>query len=127
MYTTQDTEHQCPLQDSKTLLKIQDALECLQGKWKLPIIAALLTGPKRFKELSVALHTITDRMLSKELKTMESQLLVNKLKKSRFSIEMEYGLTDHGKSLQSLIENLIDWGDQHRDLVIDKWREESTV
>lgn len=127
MYSTQDTEHQCPLQNSKTLLKIQDALDCLQGKWKLRIIAVLLTGPKRFKELSLALNTITDRMLSKELKTMESQLLVNKLKKSKFSIEMEYGLTDHGKSLQPLIENLIHWGDKHRDLVIDKWHEESKV
>jgi DNA-binding HxlR family transcriptional regulator len=66
-------------------------------------------------------------MLSKELKTMESQLLINKLKKSKFSIEMEYGLTDHGKSLQSLIENLIHWGDEHRDLIIDRWREESKV
>lgn len=49
------------------------------------------------------------------------------MQKQGVSQVQRYGLTDHGKSLQSLIENLIHWGDEHRDLVIDRWREESKV
>jgi len=117
-----DNDHYCPLQSPSTFLKIQDALECLQGKWKLQIIAALLTGPKRFRDLANFIAPITDRMLSKELKVLEGHLLVSRHKKSTYSIEMEYTITEHGMSLKPLIEYLIDWGDLHRKEVIDKLR-----
>lgn len=117
-----DNDHYCPFHSPGTFLKIQDALECLQGKWKLQIIAALLTGPKRFRDLANYIAPITDRMLSKELKVLEEHLLVSRHKKSTYSIEMEYTITEHGMSLKPLIENLIDWGDLHRKEVIDKLR-----
>ena len=54
----------CP----KTMLSIKDALEVLEGKWKLLILFSLSGGPKRFKEISREVVGITDKTLSKELK-----------------------------------------------------------
>lgn len=49
---------------SGMLLPVRDALEVLNGKWKLPIIVALTFGPKRFKQISNEVKGITDKMLS---------------------------------------------------------------
>ena len=62
------TIKQCPTQ---YVLAINDTLNVISGKWKLPIIAALLHGKKRFKELQESVDKITPRMLSKELKELE--------------------------------------------------------
>ena len=57
---------------------VQDALDVLNGKWKLPIIVALLHGYKRFSEISRQVPGITDRMLSKELRDLELNHLVKR-------------------------------------------------
>lgn len=78
----------CPLQSSKVLLSIADALDAIYGKWRIKIIAILLDGPKRF----------TDRMLSIELKKLEMNHLVQK-RTLIYLNQFEYYLTDHGRSL----------------------------
>ena len=62
----------CP----KTMLSIKDALEALEGKWKLLILFSLAGGPKRFTEISREVGGITDKTLSKELKSLETNQLV---------------------------------------------------
>lgn len=47
---------------------IRDTLYVLGGKWKLPILMTLASGPRRFRELQKALEDITPKVLSKELK-----------------------------------------------------------
>ncbi|EFK57894.1 winged helix-turn-helix transcriptional regulator [Sphingobacterium spiritivorum] len=110
----------CPLQSSRTLMLIKDALDTIQGKWRIRIIAVLLDGPKRFRELSTELETITDRMLSLELKNLEINMLISKKIKSRYRTEMEYELTRHGYTLKPLISELIAWGDLHRSKITEK-------
>ncbi|KMQ64963.1 hypothetical protein ACM46_12225 [Chryseobacterium angstadtii] len=107
---------ECPLHSSKVLLSIGDALEAVNGKWRMKIIAVLLDEPKRFREISVLIGQITDRMLSIELKKLETNLLVRRT--SKYSAQAEYELTDHGKSLKPLITELINWGEIHREKVI---------
>ena len=58
----------CP----KNILSIKDALETLQGKWKLLILFALSSEPKRFKQISTEVKGISDKVLSNELKSLES-------------------------------------------------------
>ncbi|MBL0032991.1 MAG: helix-turn-helix transcriptional regulator, partial [Bacteroidetes bacterium] len=53
------------------VLAVNDTMNVLNGKWKLPIIGSLLYGKKRFKELEKEIPKITPRMLSKELKDLE--------------------------------------------------------
>jgi len=110
-------ELDCPLQSARVHLHIRDALDTVQGKWRIPIIAELLDGPKRFRKIALALSGITDRMLSIELKNLEINELVIKKMKSKYRMEMEYELTAHGYELKPLITALIEWGKLHRDKI----------
>lgn len=112
---------QCPLHSSKVLLSINDALEAVNGKWRIKIITVLLDEPKRFREISVLIGHITDRMLSIELKKLEINLLIRRT--SIYTAQAEYELTDHGKSLKPLIMELIKWGGIHREKVISSLHE----
>lgn len=109
---------ECPLYSSKIMLSIGDALEAVNGKWRIKIIAALLDEPKRFKQISILIDGITDRMLSIELKKLEINLLVQRT--SKYSSQAEYELTDHGRSLKPLIMELMNWGKLHREKVIGR-------
>ncbi|MCT2406584.1 helix-turn-helix transcriptional regulator [Chryseobacterium antibioticum] len=111
---------QCPLHSEKVLLSIGDALEAVNGKWRIKIIAVLLDEPKRFREISLLIGQITDRMLSIELKKLETNLLIKRA--SKYSAQAEYELTDHGKSLKPLIMELIKWGEMHREKVISSFK-----
>ena len=96
------------------LRPVRDALNVLNGKWKLPIIIALTFGPRRFKQISAEVQGITDKMLSKELKELEMNQLVNRTIFDTFPPTVEYSITPHGQSLQKVINELKTWGVKHR-------------
>ncbi|WP_057936540.1 winged helix-turn-helix transcriptional regulator [Algoriphagus resistens] len=93
---------------------VQDALDVLNGKWKLPIIVALLHGYKRFSEISRQVPGITDRMLSKELRDLELNQLVKRTVYDTFPVTVEYTMTNYGETLKDVIEALHVWGENHR-------------
>ena len=105
---------------------VKDALEVLNGKWKLPIIIALSFGNKRFGEMSKEIPKITDRMLSKELRELEMNQLVKRTVYDSLPVIVEYSLTDYGTSLDKVIEELRNWGIQHRKRIMGK-KETSNV
>jgi DNA-binding HxlR family transcriptional regulator len=102
------------------LLPVRDALEVLSGRWKLPILIALSSRPKRFKEISKNIKGITDKMLSKELKDLEINKLVTRTVYDTFPPTVEYASTEHSKSLGNVIMALKDWGTLHRKEIIGK-------
>lgn len=110
------TQGGCPT----NALAIKDALEALEGRWKLLIMFALSTGNKRFKQLSMEVPGITDKTLSKELKNLEANKLVKRDVYDTFPPTVEYSITDHGKSLETVIEALHFWGLLHRREIIGK-------
>jgi DNA-binding HxlR family transcriptional regulator len=110
------TRDDCP----KNVRAIKDALEALEGKWKLLILFSLTTGAKRFKELSKEIYGITDKMLSKELKALETNKLVKRDVYDTFPPTVEYSITRHGKSLDKLLTELYQWGLEHWKQVIGK-------
>ncbi len=93
---------------------VKDALEVLNGKWKLPIIISLSFGNKRFREMAREIPKITDRILSKELRDLELNLLVKRTVYDTLPVTVEYSLTDYGDSLDKVIAELRSWGLQHR-------------
>ncbi|WP_339876857.1 helix-turn-helix domain-containing protein [uncultured Algoriphagus sp.] len=93
---------------------VQDALDVLNGKWKLPIIVALLHGYKRFSEISRQVPGITDRMLSKELRDLELNQLVKRKVYDTFPVTVEYTMTQYGETLKDVINALHIWGENHR-------------
>lgn len=99
---------------------MKDALEVLSGKWKLPILLALSEGARRFKEIAKEVPDITDRMLSKELKELEANQLVNRTVLSSFPPVVEYTVTEHSYTLRNVMSELSAWGLIHRKKILGK-------
>ncbi|KAA6438767.1 helix-turn-helix transcriptional regulator [Dyadobacter flavalbus] len=109
------TVEQCP---RRYVLALTDTLNVINGKWKLPIIASLLRGVVRFKDLLERTEKITPRMLSKELKELEMNGIVERKVFSQTPVLIEYRLTRSGRHLTSVIDSMIDWGVLHRSHVV---------
>src|ERR1044072_3264710 len=106
----------CP----KTMLSIKDALEALEGRWKLLILFTLYEGPKRFRQISKDVGGITDKVLSKELKSLEANRLIDRNVYDTFPPTVEYSITAHGLSLEKVLDELHFWGLTHRKKIIGK-------
>ena len=107
----------CAGNDSKY---IHDALEVLSGSWKLPIIAALSDGPKRFKEIAKEVTGISDKMLSKELRDLELNQLVTRTVFDTFPPSVQYSTTEHTHTLRDVLMALRNWGATHRAKIVGK-------
>src|SRR4051812_21156981 len=99
------TKGGCP----KTMLSIRDALEALEGKWKILILFSLSAAPKRFGQVAKEVSGITDKTLSKELKSLEANKLVIRNVYDTFPPTVEYSITPHGRSLEKVMEELHYW------------------
>ena len=110
------TREGCPT----NVIAIKDALEALEGRWKLLIMLSLSLGTKRFKQISKEIHGITDKMLSKELKALEANKLVKREVYDTFPPTVEYSITEHGRSIEKVLDSLYHWGMEHRKQVIGK-------
>lgn len=108
------TQGGCP----KNALSIKDALEALEGRWKLLILFSLSMTNKRFSQISKEVPGITDKTLSKELKNLEANKLILRTVYDTFPPTVEYSITAHGKSLEKVMEELHYWGLAHRKEVI---------
>ncbi|QKZ15783.1 helix-turn-helix transcriptional regulator [Spirosoma sp. KUDC1026] len=104
----------CP----KNILSIKDAMEAIEGRWKLLILFSLVSGPKRFRQISGEVTGITDKVLSKELKTLESNQLIKRTVYDTFPPTVQYAITEHGQSLERVMEELHRWGLIHRKQII---------
>lgn len=102
------------------MLPVQDALQVLSGKWKLPILISLSFGNKRFGEIAKDIPKITDRMLSKELRELELNLLIERTVYDTVPVTVEYSKTEYGKSLNPVIDELHKWGSKHRKKIMNK-------
>ena len=109
----------CP---AHTILALNDCLAVLRGKWKIPIIGSLLFGPKRFKDME-ALIKLTPRMLSKELQELELNGIVRRNIYETRPVRIEYELTDSGKSLEPILQTMVEWGSQHREKIMKEEKE----
>ncbi len=104
----------CP----KTMLSIRDALEAVEGKWKLLILFSLSAGPKRFRQIGRDVGGITDKTLSKELKNLEANQLIKREVFDTFPPTVQYSITAHGMSLEKVLDELHFWGLLHREKII---------
>ncbi|MBS1596330.1 MAG: helix-turn-helix transcriptional regulator [Bacteroidetes bacterium] len=102
------------------IVPIRDTLDVLSGKWKLPILGALRFGKKRFKEIEREIPHITARMLSKELKELEMNELITRTVYATIPVTVEYEVTPYGKTLDTVLQSMKDWGVQHRRRIMGK-------
>ncbi len=113
-------ENSC-LQNRKNMMAIQDSMDVLSGKWKISIISSICFYEKRrFSDILNDVVGISNKMLSQELKGLEVNKLVKRTVLDTQPPTVLYELTEHGKSLQTIINNLTDWGKAHRKKIIGK-------
>lgn len=102
------------------MLSIQDALDAVEGRWKLLILFSLSESPKRFRQIAREVRGITDKTLSKELKSLEMNELIRRDVYNTFPPTVEYTITQHGLSLEKVLDELHYWGLAHRKKIIGK-------
>ncbi|MCF2528879.1 winged helix-turn-helix transcriptional regulator [Yinghuangia sp. KLBMP8922] len=83
------------------------------GKWKGLILFALGEGPVRFGELRRTVAGISERMLILQLREMEANGLVHREVYQQVPPKVEYSLTDFGRSLNTALAPLGEWGEEH--------------
>lgn len=89
-------------------------LEFLSGKWRPMIIFWLLKGTRRFNQLQRELGGITHRTLSKTLKEMEADGLVQRHDYGEIPPRVDYALTTKGASLEPVLIAMQKWAEsQH--------------
>lgn len=103
---------------SLKILAISDTMEILNGKWKMSIIACLCYQPMRYSELLKEIKSISGKMLSRELKDLEMNDLLERKVLNTAPVAVEYRITEYGKSLKELTNTIADWGLIHRQRII---------
>lgn len=104
------------------ILSLQDTLEILGGKWKLLIIHYLITRKDQintFKKIENDIVGISAKVLSKELKTLETNQIVKRNIISGKPISVSYSITSHGEDIEILIQDLVKWGQNHRKVLFN--------
>lgn len=96
------------------LIAGRDAMEVLQGKWRIPIIISLTDGDKRFGEIQREIGDISPKMLSQELKALEENKIIIRTLYDSMPVTVEYSLTPLGRSTDKLLDEFLKWGSYFR-------------
>ena len=91
-------------------------LEVIGGKWKGAILYHLLERPYRFGELKRTMSSITQHMLTKQLRELEAEGIVHRKVFAEVPPKVEYSITESGESLREIILMMRDWGKKHFDM-----------
>lgn len=111
----------CQKEHKKEIMAVHDAMDVLNGKWKISIISSICYyNKRRFSDILNDVNGISNKMLSKELKELEINKLVKRTVLDTQPITVQYQLTEYGKTLQTVINNLSDWGVEHRKVIMGK-------
>ncbi|CAM5498032.1 helix-turn-helix domain-containing protein [Streptomyces narbonensis] len=102
---------------------VRDVQDRLGDKWTVHVVVELAPGPRRFRELQRLVTGISQRMLTLTLRRLERDGLVSRTVYPTTPPQVEYALTETGRSMTHLISRLIDWSLDHR-AVIARSREE---
>lgn len=94
---------------------VHDAMYVLNGKWKIPILTTLFFHKKRrFSDILNDVEGISNKMLSKELKELETNKFLKRTVYNTQPVTVEYELTEYGHKLESIITDLSKFGTAHR-------------
>lgn len=92
---------------------VQATLEFIGGKYKALILWHLSEGKLRFTELRKQVGNATPKVLTQQLRELESQELIHREVFPDIPPKVEYSLTDTGRSLLPVIRAMRDWGISH--------------
>ena len=117
-------EYVCNTDPKKEIRAVHDAMDVLNGKWKISIISSICYyNKRRFSDILNDVNGISNKMLSKELKELEINKLIKRTVLDTQPISVQYQLTDYGLTLKTIINDLAEWGIKHRKVIIADMQE----
>ena len=106
---------------SRSSSPVDATLSFMSDKWKVLILRDLLTGTKRFGELKKSIGSISQKVLTSNLRAMEEDGLLKREVFAEVPPRVEYPHTDRGRSLEPVIDAMRVWGEAHRaELIIEE-------
>ena len=97
------------MEDFTLCPKFEAAFEILGKRWSGLIIQVLMTGPKRFKNISKGIPDLSDRVLSERFKELEEADIVIRHVYPETPVRIEYELTKKGRALKRMMEECQKW------------------
>ena len=98
---------------SRTSCPVEATLSFISDKWKVLILRDLLTGTKLFGELKKSIGSISQKVLTSNLRAMEDDGLLKREVFAEVPPRVEYTLTERGESLAPVINAMRTWGEAH--------------
>ena len=93
---------------------VETTLTLISNKWKVLILRDLLTGTKRFNELKRSIGTVSQKVLTAQLREMEASGLVDRTVYAEVPPRVEYSLTPLGLSLKPILDAMWNWGEAYQ-------------
>lgn len=87
------------------------------GRWKSIILFLLSDHTRRFGEIAARMPSISRKVLTEQLKELEADGLINRIKYKEIPPRVEYSLTDLGQSLRPILKDMATWG---QEMILDK-------
>jgi DNA-binding HxlR family transcriptional regulator len=94
---------------------VETTLLLIGEKWKVLILRDLIDGTKRFGELKKSIGSISQKVLTQQLRTMEEDGLLERKVYAEVPPRVEYTLTEAGLSLKPILDSMWDWGEQYKE------------
>ena len=89
---------------------VETTLSLIGDKWKVLILRDLMDGTKRFGELKKSIGSVSQKVLTAQLRHMEENGLVNRTVYAEVPPRVEYSLTEIGHSLKPILDAMTSWG-----------------
>ena len=93
---------------------VETTLMLIGNKWKVLILRDLLPGKKRFGELKKSIGSVSQKVLTAQLRDMESNGLVTRTVYPEVPPRVEYALTELGQSLKPILDAMWNWGEEYK-------------
>lgn len=93
---------------------VETTLMLIGDKWKVLILRDLMPGTKRFGELKKSIGSVSQKVLTAQLRDMEEKGLVNRKVYAEVPPRVDYTLTELGRSLKPILDAMQNWGDEYK-------------
>ena len=93
---------------------VETTLMLIGDKWKVLILRDLMDGTKRFGELKKSIGTVSQKVLTAQLRDMEEKGLLTRKVYAEVPPRVEYTLTETGHSLKPILDAMVVWGTDYK-------------
>ena len=96
---------------------VSDILGRIGDKWTVQVVVALRERPRRFNDLKRHVDGVSQQMLTRTLKALERDGMVERTVRASTPPQVDYTLTALGRSLSEAVRQLADWAVDHRSAI----------